>query len=611
MKEQNKISPSNAEISPATGAQKADHEILHHENKLQLPGGFVVQKKLHIGAYDDPAEHESDAIADKIMRMPDMNFVRRKCAHCEEEENKIRRKGTSSFIQKKDSGTVAADSITSQVGIANGGGSSMDNNTRSFMETRFGADFSAVKIHTSTGSAQLSRKLNARAFTVGNDIHFSEGKYDPFSAEGKHLLAHELTHTIQNGGSADIIQRDSVPDRMEAEKNPVVLNESAQQAVRERLLAPLRKFDSAGFMVALKNVTMEEADSLLKDTLFFEELKKYFRGASLWIVYIRLYYQNDAPAAERRLSMAISDKNINMAKDALAVIIADDDLQRPAYWDTLGQVIYDVFGTDPAYPELVNLLKSRKGGISQPKRLNFSTTGVKYKAGPDGTYQLESTTTGSSMVVYANRTEFRIQVRIRFVDGNNPQRPYYFLAPGEQEIPAKWKTGIENSWNNKFELQNVRQSLRVVVVPVFIFGTGSADRTVRILTDKKQICDGSSFPGQANDSCWFTGSGVDTIAHEFGHLLGAVDEYMLPETAAEIPEGLKNGLTPEELKNTTKEGINEPGIAVPGKGYTIFGLMGGHAGGNLSVKARHISRLVQEYNNALPEGTPPYQIKEL
>ncbi|RNI33811.1 DUF4157 domain-containing protein [Hanamia caeni] len=67
------------------------------------------------------------------------------------------------------------------------------------MESSIGADFSGVRIHNNSAAAQLSDNLNAQAFTHGNDIYFNSGKYDTSSSEGKHLLAHELTHTVNKG----------------------------------------------------------------------------------------------------------------------------------------------------------------------------------------------------------------------------------------------------------------------------------------------------------------------------------------------------------------------------------------------------------------------------
>jgi Domain of unknown function (DUF4157) len=159
---------------------------------------------------NDPLEHEADAMADKVMRMQEVPSVaatgaggiQRKCDGCaEEEEEKVQRKPLASFIQRKESsaGTVASDAVSNQINTSKGSGSNMDSHIQSFMQSRFGADFGDVKIHTGGEAIQMNRELNAKAFTVGNDIYFNEGQYNPGSGEGKHLLAHELTHTIQQG----------------------------------------------------------------------------------------------------------------------------------------------------------------------------------------------------------------------------------------------------------------------------------------------------------------------------------------------------------------------------------------------------------------------------
>ena len=174
-----------------------------------------VQKKLAVGSVDDPLEHEADAVADKVMRMPET--VQRKCVHCDEEET-VQRKQLTGFIQRKEAGHTASvnNAVSDKINATRGGGESMDRPVRSFMESRFGSDFSDVKIHTGTEAVQLSRDLNAQAFTVGNDIYFNQGRYNPSSSAGGHLLAHELTHTLQQSAQPLSVQRE--PD--EKEKDP-------------------------------------------------------------------------------------------------------------------------------------------------------------------------------------------------------------------------------------------------------------------------------------------------------------------------------------------------------------------------------------------------------
>ena len=195
-----------ANISPQKKAAAADNAALRQA--VVEPGckdifsitaqRLPIQRKLSIGVVDDPLEHEADAMADTVMRMPQLNFIQRKCSHCEEEE--AQRKPLASFIQKKESGTnnITSDSVNSQIQSTRGNGIAMPDNTKSFMESSFGNDFSNVKIHSGSYASQLSNELNAQAFTVGNDIYFNDGKFSPNSSEGKHLLAHELTHVVQN-----------------------------------------------------------------------------------------------------------------------------------------------------------------------------------------------------------------------------------------------------------------------------------------------------------------------------------------------------------------------------------------------------------------------------
>ncbi len=191
----------------------------------------TIQTKLEVGSPNDRYEQEADSIADRVINnvgnssiSESSQGIQRKCAACEEEE-KVQRKplNITPIIQKSgnDGGGVANEAISSQITASKGGGNPMGESTKNFMENRFGNDFSGVRIHTDSNAIQLSQNLDAQAFTVGNDVFFNQGKYSPDSDSGKHLLAHELVHTVQqNGGEIDrkiqkLPRRDRIHDSIE------------------------------------------------------------------------------------------------------------------------------------------------------------------------------------------------------------------------------------------------------------------------------------------------------------------------------------------------------------------------------------------------------------
>lgn len=125
--------------------------------------------------------------------------IQMKCETCENEESIAQTK-------ERNSASSPSSGIESSLNSSHGGGSPMDVQIRSSMEKGFGADFSGVRIHTGTKAVQMNKDLGSHAFTSGNNIFFDQGKYDPSSIGGNRLLAHELTHTIQQGASPKSIQ---------------------------------------------------------------------------------------------------------------------------------------------------------------------------------------------------------------------------------------------------------------------------------------------------------------------------------------------------------------------------------------------------------------------
>ena len=94
--------------------------------------------------------------------------------------------------------------LEQQLTASRGGGSPLNDDTRQLMEVQLGADFSGVRVHTGSQAAEMNQALGAQAFTHGHNIYFNDGKYNTSSSPGKHLLAHELTHTIQQGASVNL-----------------------------------------------------------------------------------------------------------------------------------------------------------------------------------------------------------------------------------------------------------------------------------------------------------------------------------------------------------------------------------------------------------------------
>lgn len=103
------------------------------------------------------------------------------------------------FLAQRDSGGVYEldDETERRIEAARGGGQALDSQAAEEMGGAIGADFEGVRVHSSQESDELNQQLNARAFTTGSDIFFRQGEYKPRSASGKQLLAHELTHVVQ------------------------------------------------------------------------------------------------------------------------------------------------------------------------------------------------------------------------------------------------------------------------------------------------------------------------------------------------------------------------------------------------------------------------------
>lgn len=184
---------------PQVQSQAPDQPILGHDFS-QI--AIRPQAKLTISQPDEPYEQEADRVADQVMRMevpesPGQMAIRslqtamqRKCAASEEDNNGVQ--------------DVANPTVTVN-DVLQSSGQPLNEDTRAFMELRFGHDFSQVRIHTDAQAATSAQALNARAYTVGQNVVFGAGQSTPETTTGKHLLAHELTHVIQQSSLGNTI----------------------------------------------------------------------------------------------------------------------------------------------------------------------------------------------------------------------------------------------------------------------------------------------------------------------------------------------------------------------------------------------------------------------
>src|SRR5436305_5555895 len=148
---------------------------------------YPVQPKLKIGAPDDLLEREADHVAEKVVASAAPPRVQRKCAcsggtpcaHCADEEEKLVQRQAGPHAGS------AAVSISDRSFQSLGPGRPLDQAARSFMESRFGHDFSRVRIHADARAAESAQALKARAYTLGRDIVFGTGEYRPGDLEGR------------------------------------------------------------------------------------------------------------------------------------------------------------------------------------------------------------------------------------------------------------------------------------------------------------------------------------------------------------------------------------------------------------------------------------------
>lgn len=197
-------------LAHTAGTSRTSLHLLGNQAAQRVGHALPVQAKLAVTPPNDPYEQEADRLADQVMRMsaPDSRHgCSSCCTSCAQEPRKVQSpRVQTKFAHANPSAATAAPPIVHEA--LRSSGAPLDAATRSFMESRFGADFGGVRIHTDHTAAASAAAIGARAYTAGQDVVFGTGEFQPHTEHGRWLLAHELAHVGQQGATAPgLIQR--------------------------------------------------------------------------------------------------------------------------------------------------------------------------------------------------------------------------------------------------------------------------------------------------------------------------------------------------------------------------------------------------------------------
>ncbi|MDZ8026154.1 MAG: DUF4157 domain-containing protein [Nostoc sp. DedQUE11] len=223
--------------SPQVVTEEQPNEPVTHDiSRMSLR----VQTKLTINQPGDIYEQQADTVARQVMQKISEPRNHQFIQHEASPETELQRKflvgSATPVVQRQGGGVVSTSNLETSIQQARQNGQPLSKDIRQPMEEAFGADFNGVKIHTDSRSHELNQTIQARAFTTGQDIFFRQGEYNPGSYGGKELLAHELTHVVQQNGNA--VQAKSLPHQA-VKKNKIqakalLTSTSIEQPIQRR-----------------------------------------------------------------------------------------------------------------------------------------------------------------------------------------------------------------------------------------------------------------------------------------------------------------------------------------------------------------------------------------
>jgi hypothetical protein len=177
-----------------------------------------IQAKLTMGEVGDKYEQEADRVAkDVVQRINTPSTQNDTFQRQQTKELQLKKESVNEILQRRETTNESevSTNLESAINSAKGSGQPLDTNLQQSMGQAIGADFSGVKIHTDAQSDRLNRSIQAKAFTTGQDVFFRQGEYQPGNREGQELIAHELTHVVQQKGSE--VEQKSIQEHEKSE----------------------------------------------------------------------------------------------------------------------------------------------------------------------------------------------------------------------------------------------------------------------------------------------------------------------------------------------------------------------------------------------------------
>jgi predicted nucleotidyltransferase len=346
---------------------RAVNQLLENQPRLQAKPMFrglshelVVQPKLTIGAVGDKYEQEADCVAqqvvDRINVSENPTIQRQEMLEEEEDDGDIQLR-MKPIVQRlsEAEGMAATPELETSIAQEKGRGQPLVDTIRQPMERSLGADFSGVKVHTDDRAHQLNRSIQAKAFTTGQDIFFRQGEYNPGSQTGQQLIAHELTHVVQQNGNT--LQRQgnsavSTPNLIQRSIMPLTTLDKAGNIESLRYLRrQVTKYHNARTLAKQKHylnkIVIASNDLLKKDSIDLKKeiIQELIKQATTELIWLSTSEENNSVKHPYQETIEKQSSKLSSLSEIYKDGIKDPLLLQDKIYNFVAQFVTEIIAT--------------------------------------------------------------------------------------------------------------------------------------------------------------------------------------------------------------------------------------------------------------------------